>query len=288
MLRTIARRDVLDLQASLAKTPAVANNTVAILGAMFNYATVAEVYTGPNPCARLKKLPLPARRKSLKREEYAALGMALARAQREGLPVPTRLRDGKRGMSRRRRAALTGRKRGPYERRKAPRPIPANPTTVDALRFLALSGWREREGLGLRWDAVDFDRGVAVLSDTKTGRSVRPLGEAAIRVVSARPKELDNPFVFPGLRAGSHLQDAKRVWLAVKEAAGVDCRLHDLRHSFTTVGREQGFSDYIIAKLVGHAVGGMTGRYGNVPDATVKRAADVIAATIAERMTESA
>jgi integrase len=64
----------------------------------------------------------------------------------------------------------------------------------------------------------------------------------------------------------------------------LQCRLHDLRHSFTTVGREQGFSDYVIATLVGHAISGMTGRYGDVPDDTVKRAADNIAERIASRM----
>jgi integrase len=251
---------------------------------MFNHAAEAELYSGPNPCARLKKLPLPSRKKSLKREEYAALGIALTQAEREGLPVPARLRNGKRGMSSHRRAKLTGVKRGPYKRTAPPGPTPANPTTVNALRFLALSGWREGEGLALRWDAVDFDRGVAVLTDTKTGRSVRPLGEAALLVLRGQPREGDSEFVFPGLRAGTHLQDAKRVWLAVREAAGLQCRLHDLRHSFTTVGREQGFSDYVIATLVGHAISGMTGRYGDVPDDTVKRAADNIAERIASRM----
>ena len=46
---------------------------------------------------------------------------------------------------------------------------------IAALRFLTLSGWREQEALSLTWAAVDMDRGVAVLADTKSKRSERPL-----------------------------------------------------------------------------------------------------------------
>lgn len=61
-------------------------------------------------------------------------------------------------------------------------------------------------------------------------------------------------------------------------------RLHDLRHSFTAVGREFDYSDYVIAKLVGHVIEGMTARYGDVPDEIVKQASDRIAETIANRL----
>ncbi|MEW5917464.1 MAG: tyrosine-type recombinase/integrase, partial [Gemmatimonadota bacterium] len=81
-----------------------------------------------------------------------------------------------------------------------------------------------------------------------------------------------------------HLKEVKRLWLAAKHAAGVKVRLHDLRHSFTTVGRELGYSDYVIARLVGHVIDSMTSRYGDVPDVIVKQAADNISLTIANRL----
>jgi integrase len=284
-LRSVQRTDVRGLHSSLSKTPAVANNVLAILGAMFRYAEDTEVWAGRNPCARVPRYELKSRKRSLRREEYQALGTALLRAEREGLPVPEILRNGKRGLSAKRRAKMTGRKRGPY-RRNALRPAtsPANPVAVAALRFLALSGWREKEVLGLRWDAVDFDRGVAILVDSKTGRSIRPLGAAALKVLRMQSRSDDNEHVFPGARSGASLQDAKRLWLAAKDAADLSCRLHDLRHSFCTVGRELGYADYIIARLVGHTVQGMTARYGDVPDETVALAADNIAGNIARRL----
>jgi hypothetical protein len=53
------------------------------------------------------------------------------------------------------------------------------------LRFLPLPGWREREALTLRWDGIDLARGLAMLADTKTGRSVRELGPPGLAVVGA-------------------------------------------------------------------------------------------------------
>jgi integrase len=61
-------------------------------------------------------------------------------------------------------------------------------------------------------------------------------------------------------------------------------RLHDLRHSFTTVGRELNYTDSIIAGLVGHKLEGMTSRYGDVPEATLRLAADNISETISNRL----
>ncbi|MGQ0640955.1 MAG: hypothetical protein ACT4P6_09345 [Gemmatimonadaceae bacterium] len=123
-----------------------------------------------------------------------------------------------------------------------------------------------------------------VLPDTKTGRSVRPLGAAPLNVLREVSAFDGNPDMFPGHKAGEHLKEVKRLWLAAKHAAGVHVRLHDLRHSFTTVGRELGYCDYVIARLVGHVVEGMTGRDGDVPDESVKQAADRIAETIANRV----
>src|SRR5262245_9019205 len=57
------------------------------------------------------------------------------------------------------------------------------PAAVAATRFLALTGWRSGEVLGLRWDEVDLSRHTAILGDTKTGKSIRPLSYAACDVL---------------------------------------------------------------------------------------------------------
>jgi len=43
---------------------------------------------------------------------------------------------------------------------------------VAALRRLILTGWREREALTLRWDAVNFETSTATLASVDT--QIRP------------------------------------------------------------------------------------------------------------------
>jgi integrase len=138
---------------------------------------------------------------------------------------------------------------------------------------------------------VDLKRAVAVLLDTKTGRSTRPLGTAAVAVLDGLPRALGGAYVFPGAKKGTHRVTVRGAWAwgAVRHAAGLEggdgiapARLHDLRHSFTTVARGLGYGDHVIAALIGHTVrGGMTSRYGDVPDALVREAADKVAGEIA-------
>jgi integrase len=94
----------------------------------------------------------------------------------------------------------------------APRLRPVSPFTVAALRFLLLSGWREQEALSLRWDALDFERGIATLADTKTGPSVRHVGAAALALLTELPRLERSPYVFPGAKPGAHLKEIKRLW----------------------------------------------------------------------------
>jgi integrase len=63
--------------------------------------------------------------------------------------------------------------------------------------------------------------------------------------------------------------------------ADLRLRLHDLRHSFATVARELGYGDHVIERLIGHTLSGMTSRYGEVRDTTVRLAANAVAQTIA-------
>ncbi len=256
-------------------TPTLANRAVDLLSSFCAWGERRGYRARhTNPCVEVERFEEARKGRSLTAAEYRQLGQAFDAALTVGIRSAAKLRKVSTNE-----ATKNRRPKG------ADAPRKQNPTIIAALRFLVLSGWREQEALTLRWDAVNFERGVAVLDDTKSGRSERPLGKPALAVLRAQPRIEGNPYVFAGERAGTHIAEPKRVWQSLKEAAelekGATLRLHDLRHSFTTVARdEMGLGDHVIARLVGHKLSGMTSRYGEVRDATVRTAADSIAGAI--------
>ena len=278
-------------------TPTLANRSVDLLSTFFSWAERRGYRARhTNPCIEVERYEEARKSRSLSADEYARLGSALSVAAFVGLAPAPALQAQASGVSNARKAKAKGTTRGPYKTRApyqlpaSPILTPAHPSAVAALRFLVLTGWREDEAITLRWDALNMERGVAVLTDTKAGRSERPLGQAALDVLRHLTRIEGNPFVFVGEREGRHVGDLKRVWLAVKHAARLEdsapLRLHDLRHSFTTVARdEMGLGDHVIARLVGHTLSGQTSRYGEVRDATIRNAANGISSTIDQYLT---
>ena len=107
------------------------------------------------------------------------------------------------------------------------------PSAVAAFRLLLLTGCRMSEIRDLRWDYVKDD--CIELPDAKTGGRVVPLGPEARAVLSAIPRDEDNPWVIAGRLPGSHLTDLQRPWRRIRKQAGLeDVRIHDLRHSFAS------------------------------------------------------
>jgi integrase len=267
--------DIRRLHRSLHETPYVANRVVARLSTFFAYA-IAEGSrpSKDNPTDEVEFFPEKARERFLNKEEFGRLGKALAQAETVGLPAAPETRK---------------KPKKPENQKHRPKtadvPIPANSFAVAAIRLLALTGCRENEILSLRWDAVDFERGHLRLEDTKTGRSVRPLGQAAAAVLESLPRIQGNPHVLPGLKPKSHLMEIKRVWYAVRFAAKLNgLRLHDLRHSFASVPATSGESLLVVRSLLGHKNVATTERYAHLGNDPVKRAADKTAGEIATWM----
>jgi Site-specific recombinase XerD len=268
----VVNADIRRLHRSLHETPYVANRVVARLGTFFAHA-IAEgaIPSKENPVHGIEFYPEQGRERFLTKEEFGRLGEALARAEREGLPpAPEHRKKPKKPENQKHRP------------KNADTPIPANPFAVAAIRLLALTGCRENEILSLRWDAVDFEHGYLRLDDTKTGKSVRPLGQSAAALLASLARVEGNPYVLPGLRAKQHLMETKRVWYAVRHAARLrELRLHDLRHSFASVPAASGESLLVVRSLLGHKNVATTERYAHLGDDPVKRAADRTAESIA-------
>jgi integrase len=164
------------------------------------------------------------------------------------------------------------------------------PSAVAATRFLALTGWRSGEALGLRWGEVDLDRRTAFLPDTKTGRSLRPLSHAAVAVL--RNQHRSGDLVFPATRGDGYMTGFKRFFRKIAKAGNLpaDVTPHSLRHSFASTAADQppigaGLSDTTIGALIGHKGRSITAsRYIHSADAVLLAAADAVADRIAELM----
>lgn len=154
-----------------------------------------------------------------------------------------------------------------------------------AVRLIALTGWRREEVVGLRWSEIDGH--TVRLAGTKTGRSVRPIGQAALDALAACPRYSE--WVFPN-GGGTGPAALKGAIAAIFDAAGLtDARSHDLRRTFASVAADLGYSDATIAELLGHARRGVTERlFVRRSDPVLIAAADAVSAKINALMTGSA
>lgn len=153
-------------------------------------------------------------------------------------------------------------------------------TGIAALRLLLFTGARRGEILRLRWEHVDLERGMLLLPDSKTGRKAITLNAPALAVLQSM--ERAGPFVVAGANPDFPRADRKKPWAAVTEAASLlGLRVHDLRHSFASVGAGARLGLPIVGKLLGYTQAATTQRYAHLDADPIRRAADAIGATLA-------
>jgi integrase len=160
-----------------------------------------------------------------------------------------------------------------------------DPFAIAAIRLLILTGARLREILHARWEHVDFERGIIFLPDSKTGKKPVYLNAAALAVLADLPRLEGSPFLFPGKKDGVPREGLDRPWAGIRKAAGLDgLRIHDLRHSFASIGAGGGLGLPIIGKLLGHTQAATTQRYAHLANDPVRQAVETIGATISAAM----
>ena len=157
---------------------------------------------------------------------------------------------------------------------------------VKAARFLALTGWRRGEVLGLRWSEIDIQRRTARLGDTKTGVSVRPLSNAACEILRAIGPS--DRLVFAATRGDRPMAGFPKMWarIAARSSLPTDITPHVLRHSYASLASDLDYSELTIAALLGHKGRSMTSRYVHSADAVLLAAADAVARRTCELMGE--
>ena len=164
-----------------------------------------------------------------------------------------------------------------------------NPYPPAAIKLLLLTGCRKGEIVNLRWQHVDFEREWLRLPDSKTGAKVVYLNAPARVLLHELPRMADSPRVVPGMRVDGAGAAIDKVWSRVRKAAALpDVRLHDLRHSFASVGAAGGLSLPIIGALLGHKHAATTARYAHLSADPLRAANDAVGARIAAAMSRKA
>jgi integrase len=154
-----------------------------------------------------------------------------------------------------------------------------------AIRAAALTGARLREIEGLLKADVDPTRMVLRLRETKTGRSIRPIGAAALSVIQDASTRTESDYVFPSITNMRKHHVGLTRWL--KDLAGSTVpgiTSHGLRHSFASTAEDLGYSLPTIKALLGHAGLSVTEGYVHKVDSALTAAATRIAEHINETM----
>jgi integrase len=158
-----------------------------------------------------------------------------------------------------------------------------NPDHVRIIRLLALTSARKNEIAGLKWSEVKGDH--LELEAGKTGARRMVLGAPAQEVL-AGVEQGTSALVFPKPAKGSAFRrDLNWTWERVRTAAGLaDVHMHDLRHTFASVGVSGGATLYIVGALLGHKNQSTTQRYAHLHEDPVRAEADRISGSIAASM----
>jgi integrase len=163
---------------------------------------------------------------------------------------------------------------------------PIDPFAIAAIRLLIVTGARLREILYARWEHVDFERGILFLPDSKSSKKPVLLNAAAVAILTDLPRIAGNPHIIAGAKHGAPRFDLRKPWAAVTRAARLDgLRVHDLRHSFASIGAGASMSLPIIGRLLGHSQAATTQRYAHLADDPMRAAVETIGATIEAAMT---
>lgn len=304
-LDDVRRVDVIRLHADLSDRPHTANRCLAVISSVWNWgAKRGEVKFETNPAKGVERNQEQGKERYLSSDELATLGDTLRRAETVGLPWMVD-------------EAAPNAKHVP----KKDRVRLIDPHAVAAVRLLILTGARLREILNAKWEYVNWERGIMSLPDSKTGKKTIYLSAAALAVLKDIPRVAGNPHIIPGEKRPakrgepkplpSPRADLKRPWEAIARAAGfyekvpatdaagkpilgkngklmmVDrstVRLHDLRHSFASMGAGASLGLPIIGKLLGHSQPATTARYSHLDADPMRRAADIIGNQIAAAM----
>jgi integrase len=244
----ITHADVDSFHHAMHKRPTHANRTLAVLSRMLSLA-VRWGWRIDNPCKGVERNQEHKRTRYLTGPEMVRLSKALAE-----------LRDQQ---------------------------------AANAIRLLLLTGARRGELLAAKWADINLDGDASTW--TKPGATTKqksahnvPLSKAASMLLADMRAQADEDavYIFPA-RGGGHRPHVNEAWITVRTAAKLDgVRLHDLRHTFASIGASSGLSLPMIGALLGHSTPVTTARYMHLFDDPLRAATERIAAVVTGKAAE--
>lgn len=143
------------------------------------------------------------------------------------------------------------------------------------IRLLLLTGCRLREVLHARWEWVDWTGGRLIIpaehhkTGRRTGRARRvllvPRAMEILEELRAQQPPDGGEWVIAGGRPRQPLGGYHSLWKELRDEVGlVDCRPHDLRHTFASYGLSAGHGIDVVGQLLGHTSLQSTRRYAHL------------------------
>jgi integrase len=164
----------------------------------------------------------------------------------------------------------------------------SNPNGVAIIKMLAFTGTRKSEITRLMWSEVDLDHRCLRLTESKTGSKILPLGPPALELLSTLFAERYAEWVFPSRDRQKPFTGLEKIWDRVRNLAGYpNLRIHDLRHSFASMGLARGNALTVIGALLGHSDVKTTARYAHLGDDPLRAAVEEISGAMANAMSET-
>jgi len=244
----VQRKDMVAIHYAISKDfPQVANRIIAILSKMFNLAEAWGIReNNSNPCRHVEKNSANAKERFLSNQEISTLNDVLQHAEMTQTET----------MS-----------------------------AINAIRLLLFTGCRLREILDLKWEYVDLQDQCFKLPDSKTGAK-RVYFSVQVKEILEKITRVDgNPYVIVGREEGKQLNNLQKSWRRIRRLANIEnVRIHDLRHTYASIGVANGLSLQMVGKLLGHTQVKTTMRYAHLVGDTLKDAAMIVNQKMTEAM----
>jgi len=138
------------------------------------------------------------------------------------------------------------------------------------------TGMRRSEILSLKWENVNFRKGLIFIKDSKSGDREVPMNYTVFETLKELPQ--DHEYVFFNPQTETHIKDVKTSFKAACDDAKIEgLRFHDLRHTAASRMIQAGVDLVTVSRILGHSTIQMTMRYVHSTTEIMRAAVDKLA-----------